>query len=105
MDTAQVYLSLGVLIECVWVLRSSYEYAADQVLKALMAVCSLPNVTLERPEVAQQAFLAQSRGVDFADAVHVLTAEADGADGFATFDEALRRQSGAFAVRLKIVPP
>lgn len=105
MEGEDIYLSMGVLIECEWVLRSNYEFIADQVGTALTGICSLPNVTVERPDVAKRALLAQKKGMDFADAVHVLTADADGARAFATFDKALRRKANRLVAGIKVVPP
>jgi predicted nucleic-acid-binding protein len=102
---AQVYLSTSVLIECEWVLRSSYRYAADQVATALLSMCRLPNVTLERPELIRRALQAQVEGSDFADAVHLLTADADGASEFATFDKSLRKRADKITSGLKAISP
>lgn len=101
----QVFLSASVLMEAEWVLRSTYAVSPSRIAPALLGLCSLPNVVVERAAVVRRALAAQAAGADFADAIHVLTAEAAGAGSFATFDKSLRRRVSAFAVSIEAISP
>ena len=84
-----VFVSLTVLLEAEWVLRSVFGLPALDVAKALRGFAGLPRVSVESAEVAAIALGWSEQGLDFADALHL--AAARGHDGFVSFDKALAR--------------
>jgi predicted nucleic-acid-binding protein len=99
-DAEPVFVSLTVLLETEWVLRSVYGYDAAQIARALRGFCGLPQVTIEDPALAAQALGWLEGGMDFANALHL--AKAAGCTEFVTFDRSLVRsanQPGAIPMR------
>lgn len=84
-DGRPVFVATTVLLETEWVLRSTYGFAASDIVKALVGFVGLPTVTLEDAGLAAKALDGAAQGLDFADALHL--AAAQGRDGFATFDQ------------------
>ena len=84
-----VYVCTTVLLETEWVLRRGYGFSRAEILDALVAFAGLPRVTLEDPALAARALDWMSRGMDFADALHL--AKADGFEAFVSFDRRLAR--------------
>ncbi|WP_201863945.1 type II toxin-antitoxin system VapC family toxin [Microvirga soli] len=83
-DAHEVFISMTVLLETEWVLRSAYGYPPPQVSEALRALAGLPRVTLADPALAATALDWMAAGMDFADALHL--ARADGCAAFFSFD-------------------
>ena len=81
------YVSLTVLLETEWVLRSSYRYSRGRVVHALRAFAGLPSVALEDAALASQALDWAEQGMDLADALHL--AKAQSCEAFITFDQHL----------------
>jgi predicted nucleic acid-binding protein len=94
-----VFVPLTVLLETEWVLRSVYGFAPGDVINALRGFAGLPTVALENPATAARALEWAERGMDFADALHLASAQPH--DGFVSFDKALARaarRAGALPV-------
>ena len=85
----KVLISLLVLLETEWVLRSVYGYGASQLVKALRAFAGLPHVTTEDAGLMAQALDWMEGGMDFADALHLVGAQ--GCDAFVSFDRRFAR--------------
>jgi predicted nucleic-acid-binding protein len=84
-------LSMSVVLESEWVLRSVYHWRRDQIADALDGVLDLPGLAAAPPELAW--IIDRYRGgADFADMVHLCATE--GADVFATFDRDLIKVVG-----------
>ena len=83
-DAETVFVSVTVMLESEWVLRSAYGYAPGDVVAALRAFAGLPTVTVtDAPAVAAALDLCEG-GMDFADALPLrLAAECE---RFFTFD-------------------
>jgi predicted nucleic-acid-binding protein len=99
-DAEPVFVSLTVLLETEWVLRSVYGYAPARIVAALRGFSGLPQVTIEDPSLAAQALDWLASGMDFGNALHL--AKAAGCTEFITFDRGLVRsasQPGAIPVR------
>ena len=92
-DGDDIFVATTVLLETEWVLRSVYGYSAAQVRRALQAFAGLPRMTLENPSLAARALDMVEAGLDFADALHLATAQANTASAFATFDQALTKRA------------
>ncbi|WP_342359634.1 type II toxin-antitoxin system VapC family toxin [Terrarubrum flagellatum] len=92
---ADVFVSLTVLLESEWVLRSVYGFAPSQVCDALGAFAGLPRVTIEEPAIAAKALGWVAEGLDFADALHL--AKASDCEAFVSFDQRLTKTAKALA--------
>jgi predicted nucleic-acid-binding protein len=100
MAAHQVWLSVTVLLETEWVLRSAAGLARRRIHSALTALLGLPMVQVETPERIAQALDWFALGMDFADALH-LTAALE-CEAFASFDRRLAvaaRKAGVETVR------
>ncbi len=86
-DGAVVFVSMTVLLEAEWVLRSAYGYAPGEVAAALTEFAGLPTVSVEDPTLAGFALKCTESGMDFADALHL--GRAEGCEVFMTFDRDL----------------
>jgi predicted nucleic acid-binding protein len=76
-----------VLLEAAWVLESVYELTAADTVQALRGLLGLPNVRVEDAGAVAAALDATKRGLELADALHLLRAPLDAE--FVTFDRGL----------------
>ncbi len=74
-------------------LRSVYGFPAAHCAKALTDFAGLPRVNLEDATAAAKALGWMRRGVDFADGLHLATAE--GCDAFINFDRDFAKAANA----------
>jgi predicted nucleic-acid-binding protein len=79
-----VFVAKTVLLELEWVLRAAYKLARPTIHSALERLLGLPKLSVEDPGQVSQALAAYSRGLDFADALHLAASTAD--EGLFTFD-------------------
>jgi predicted nucleic-acid-binding protein len=93
------FVSVTVLLELEWVLRGFYELPTRDISRVLRALAGIPHVTLEDRDAVLAAVDALDKGLDFADALHLLRNSR--ASGFATFDKRLARRAKALA----LLPP
>ena len=84
-DSEDIFVCTTVSLDTEWVLRSAYRFDRDRVIAALTAFAGLPRVTLEDPGLAARALDWLARGMDFADALHLIKAE--GCETFVSFDQ------------------
>lgn len=99
-DGTAVFVPVTVILETEWVLRSAYGYGPADVSHALQAFGGLPTVSLEEPDAVSAALDLAARGMDFADALHVV--RSGRCERFVTFDRRLARtaaEAGVAAVR------
>ena len=89
--TGGVFVSKTVLVEVEWVLRSLYRQTPAQIHFGLSGLLGLPNVVSENPEQVFQAMKDFAAGLDFADALHIASSQADA--GFYSFDRKLTKQA------------
>jgi predicted nucleic acid-binding protein len=101
-DREDIFVCTTVLLETDWVLRSVYGYEAPQLAKALRAFAGLPHVTIEDAGQAAQALDWMDRGMDFADALHLVKAQ--GCDAFVSFDQGFARAADRLAA-IKVRAP
>lgn len=80
-----IFVCTTVLLEAEWVLRSVYGYEPEQVATALASFGGLPRVTVQEPLSTATALAWMLKGIDFADALHVL--QSGECDEFVSFDE------------------
>jgi len=96
-----IWVPLTVLLETEWVLRSAARLDPDRIQRLLTDFIRLPRVTVEARERATQALAGFAHGMDFADAIH-LVSSADCA-AFATFDRkmaAAAKKAGAGKIKV-----
>ena len=91
--TGGVFVSKTVLVEVEWVLRSLYRQSPVQIHFGLSGLLGLPNVVAESPEQVFQAMEDFAAGMDFADALHVASSQAD--EGFYSFDRKLTKKANS----------
>jgi predicted nucleic-acid-binding protein len=94
-------LSLGVLLETEWVLRSRYKLSPADIHHAFTAVLETHELAVQEPSVLEEALKLWRDwpGSDFADCMHVATAvQCDRT--LATFDHDAARLPGA-----ALIPP
>jgi predicted nucleic-acid-binding protein len=86
-----VFIPKSVLLEAEWVLRFSYELRTAAILRALRAVLGLENVAVEDPVTVVAALRLFESGLEFADALHVVSSSK--AERFVTFDSRLVKRA------------
>lgn len=84
LDAEPVFVSVTVVLETEWVLRSTYEYQPADVARSLRAFAGLPTVTVEDGAMIAAALDLAEKGMDFADALHLV--RSTHCEGFVTFD-------------------
>jgi predicted nucleic-acid-binding protein len=84
-----VLVTTTVILELAWVLRSRYGFSPDEIVQVMTVMAQTDGIIIEPSARLPSVLAAVSRGLDFADALHV-AGSAD-ADSFATFDRALAR--------------
>jgi len=90
-DGGDVWLTLTVVLEAEWVLRSSYRFSAADIVAAFRTLAGQPTVSVENPAALAEALRLCEEGLDFADALH-LSVVPSGTE-FTTFDAALVKQA------------
>lgn len=90
-EREEIEIPLTVILEFEWVLRSVYKFEAGAICDALEALLGLPNVTIQRDHLVDDALDAFRKGVPFADAVHLLSVESS--DELLTFDDRFHRRA------------
>lgn len=95
-----VRLPKTVLLESEWVLRRLYGFARGEVAEALTALAALPNVRCEDEASVVAALEWAADGLDFADALHLASAQP--ASAFATFDSDLVKRACAVATGVPV---
>lgn len=88
-ESDDIFIGVTVLLESAWVLESVYGLRPGDAVKALRGLLGLPNVRVEDAGAVAAALDAVSKGLEFADALHLLRAPIDAE--FVTFDRALAK--------------
>jgi len=88
-ESDEIWIGVTVLLESAWVLESVYALSPTESAAALRRVLGLPNVRVEDPGAVAAALDATGRGLELADALHLLRAPEDAE--FATFDRGLAK--------------
>lgn len=99
MRQTRLFVAKTVLVELAWVLRYSYQLSPASILSAFNALMGYPNLQVEDRRAVLLAVAAYARGLDFADALHLMSSQL--ATTFATFD----RKLAAKAEALDLEPP
>ncbi len=99
--TQHVHLPVTVLLELEWVLRAAYRLDRSQVQAGLRHVVGLPQVAVAEARAVALALELHSKGLDFADALHV--ALLPEGTTLVTLDEALVKDGGAAGLSVALV--
>ena len=95
-EAGDIYISLMVLLEAEWVLRSAYGFKSVRIAESFRNLAGLPTITVEEPLKLARALDWTRRGMDFADALHL--AKAEGCTAFLSFDRNLAKLAKAEGV-------
>jgi len=90
-ESETIWLPKTVMLEAEWVLRRLYGLGRERVAEALTALAALPNVRCEDEAATVEALRWATKGMDFADALHL--ASVGPAERFATFDTDLVKRA------------
>ena len=88
----QLFVSLTVVMESEWVLRSAYRWSRRRIADALAILTSLENLDFELVEWVEWAIARYLEGADFADMIHIVANKENAR--LATFDKRLSKQAG-----------
>lgn len=97
----EVFLPKTVLLELEWVLRAVYELPKKAVLKSLFHILGLPNVYPEQPEQVAAALDYYERGLDLADALHLISSGEEVT--FHTFDTKFAKRAKSLGAKVERV--
>lgn len=96
---SKVFVPLTVVLELEWVLRAFYRFHVEDFVRVLRHLLGLPHVTVEDWLRVSEALDLHSKGLDFADALHLLAS--GHCSEFLTFDD---QRFAKRANRLKVAP-
>jgi predicted nucleic-acid-binding protein len=97
-----VWISLTVLLETEWVLRSVYRFTREQLSTVVAMIVSSEGVVVESRARIVAALDAFARGVDFADALHLAGCPTE---TFASFDTALVARAALVFDQPRVISP
>jgi predicted nucleic acid-binding protein len=100
-NSERVFVCKTVLLETEWVLRSVFGFAPTEIAKALTDFAGLPSVTLEDAATVATALDWMAGGMDFADALHLGSAQ--GSDAFVTFDRGLATKAKKLDIAVRVL--
>jgi len=91
------FVPITVVLELEWVLRGAYQLSRETIIGALRGLIAIRHLHLEQ---VLQALEAYGRGLDFADALHLLRSE--GCAALVSFDRAFVRKAGELSLTLAV---
>jgi predicted nucleic-acid-binding protein len=103
-ENEPIWIAKTVLLETDWVLRRFYGFEQNTVHRAFTRLLGLENVQTEDEMSVASALALMSHGLEFADALHLVSRPPGAA--FVSFDRSLvRRAVRAGVTRISGVPP
>lgn len=102
-EAEPVFVAKTVLVETEWVLRSFYRLEPAAIAAGFARLLGLASVEVEDPWAIARGLRWYEQGLDFADALHLASAQQ--ADAFATFDRRLQRKGRSAEGAVPIVAP
>jgi predicted nucleic-acid-binding protein len=97
-----LFIPVTVTLELEWVLRASFGYEKDDVLRALSNLFSAAELTFESERALEVALQLYREGpVDFADCLHIALATEAGEQPLWTFDKGAAKVIGAQLLRTR----
>ena len=103
MAAEPVFVPKTVVLELEWVLRSVYQRSSSAVAIAIEGLLATEDISVEDAVAVKRALAWFKEGLDLADALHL--ASSSHADGFLTFDVALRRRAADMGARPPVAAP
>lgn len=100
-DSEPVLVTMTVVLETEWVLRSAYSFPKNDIIAGLRVVFAHANMRLVEPLVVERALALAEEGLPINDAMHIASSWAADASAFVTFDEPLinaAKQIGSIVV-------
>ena len=88
-----------VLVELVWTLRRLYRFSREDVVTVLQSLLDRSDFLVEDRQAAHDGVRRLAAGGDFADALILSAARAQGCSCLASFDEAMKEGGPGFVVR------
>ena len=88
-ESDEIFIGVTVLLEAAWVLESLYGLNSVEAASVLRGLLGLPNVRVEDASAVATALDTTGKGLELADALHLLRAPEDAE--FATFDRGLAK--------------
>ena len=101
-EEGDVFVGVTVLLEAEWVLRAGYGYGEREIAAALRGLAGLAQVTIEDTAAVALALEWMTKGMDFADAVHL--ARSEHCSAFVTFDRRLASRAKGLAQTPVVMP-
>ncbi len=95
-DSSACFVPITVVLELEWVLRGAYQLPREAIIRAFRGLNAIRQLHLEQEEQVLQALEAYAKGLDFADALHLLRSE--GCAALVSFDRAFVREAGVLAL-------
>ena len=84
----ELFVSLLVVLEFIWVLESAYEVSRDEILDSLRDLLLMPILKFEHQSALQQFILAaQGNNYDLSDLLIAFSAKINGCETVITFDK------------------
>ena len=93
------FVSDIVLVEFVWSLRRFYHFSRQETAAVVQSLLDRGNFIVTDRDTAQQATRHLAAGGDFADALVIAAARAQGCSSLASFDEAMAENSRDYVIR------
>ncbi len=97
------YVADTVLLETEWLLRSVFRLRRDEINRLFSNLIASENAAFRSRSVVAMAVLSHRAGLDFADAMHVLSAE--GCTEFVTFDAELIEKATVLSSGISVRQP
>ena len=96
----RTFVPVTVLLEFEWVMRGFYGLPSKDIVRVMSALAAIDHVSIEDRGAVLAALDGYSRGLDFADALHL--ARSARATAFLTFDQKLARRAGTIEAGLPV---
>jgi predicted nucleic-acid-binding protein len=91
-----LFIPISVTVELEWVLRSTFQFAKDAVVRTLSALLSSAELSFQDEHALEVALLLyRKETADFADCVHIALASQAGEQPLWTFDKKAAKVTGA----------
>ena len=97
-----VFVGLTVLLEAECVLRAAYGFGESDIASAIRGFAGLPQVTMEEAKAVSLALDWMTKGMDFADALHL--ARSARCSAFLTFDRKLASKAKGLT-QIQVITP
>ncbi len=97
-----LFVPVTVTLELEWVLRASFGYPKDDILRVLSSLFSAAELSFDSERALEVALqLYRDGSADFADCLHIALAAAAGEQPLWTFDKGAAKVNGAQLVRTR----